>query len=358
MSRNHFSWLAVLAVVATAVALFMPRQASHVSSVEPAPLLPGFAEQANTLDWLRVTGAGGEVLATLEREPERWTVMEAAGYAADWTILRPLLAGLAQARVLEAKTSNPEYYDRLGVQDVAAEDAQGVMIEFRAQSGLPAVILGNPARARGGQYARLVGDAGSVLIDRELDLPKRREDWIERNIVDIGEDTVVEVEIRHADGATLRARKASADEEDFTLEDVAEGFEPKSAWTVNSLAGALATLRLDDVAQEDEVDWTDATVYRVVTADGLEIQAEVVAIPPIEEDEQDVSEHWLRLTAGVYTTGLDTGVAAEADDAAARERAQAINERVQGWAYRVPEYKASSMTKQMSDLVQPVADGS
>jgi hypothetical protein len=99
-------------------------------------------------------------------------------------------------------------------------------------------------------------------------------------------------------------------------------------------------------------------VYRVVTADGLEIQAEVVAIPPIEEDEQDVSEHWLRLTAGVYTTGLDTGVAAEADDVAARERAQAINQRVQGWAYRVPEYKASSMTKRMSDLVQPVADGS
>ena len=33
-------------------------------------------------------------------------------------------------------------------------------------------------------------------------------------------------------------------------------------------------------------------------------------------------------------------------------------DRFEGWAYRVPEYKASSMTKQMSDLVQPVADGS
>ena len=358
MSRKHFSWLVILAVVATAIALFMPRQTSRVDSLEPAPLLPGFAEQANLIDWLRISGAGGEVLATLERGPERWGVMEAAGYAADWEIVRPLLAGLAQAQVVEAKTSSPDYYDRLGVEDVDAPEAQGVMVEFSADSGVPAVILGNAARARDGQYARLAGEAGSVLIDRELVLPKRREDWLDRAIVDIADDAVVEVEIRHPDSERVRARRASAEEENFTLEDVTEGFEPKSDWTVNSLAGALASLRLEAVVQEGEVDWTDATVYRVVTADGLEIQAEVVAIPPIEEDEQDVSEHWLRLTAGVYTTGLDTGVAAEADDTAARERAQAINERVQGWAYRVPEYKASSMTKQVSDLVQPVADGS
>ena len=294
----------------------------------------------------------------LERGPERWGVMEAAGYAADWEIVRPLLAGLAQAQVVEAKTSSPDYYDRLGVEDVDAPEAQGVMVEFSADSGVPAVILGNAARARDGQYARLAGEARSVLIDRELVLPKRREDWLDRAIVDIADDAVVEVEIHHADGERVRARRASAEEENFTLEGIAEGFEPKSDWTVNSLAGALASLRLEAVVQEGEVDWTDATVYRVVTADGLEIQAEVVAIPPIEEDEQDVGEHWLRLTAGVYTTGLDTGVAAEADDVAARERAQAINQRVQGWAYRVPEYKASSMTKRMSDLVQPVADGS
>ena len=358
MSKKHFSWLAILAVLATAVALLMPRQTSRVDTFEPAPLLPGFAGQANTIDWLRITGAGGEVLATLERGPERWTVSEAEGYAADWAVVRSLLAGLAQAQVVEAKTSSPEYYDRLGVSDVSSPDAQGVMVEFSAGSGLPAVILGNSASARDGQYARLVDEASSVLIDRELDLPKSSEDWIERAIVDIADDAVVEVNIRHADGDAVQARRASADEENFTLDGIAEGFEPRSEWTVDSLADALTAVQLDDVVQEGEVDWTTATVYRLLTADGLEIRAEVVATPLAEEDDQGATEYWLRLTAGVYTTGLDTGVSAEADDTAARERAQEINARVQGWAYRIPEYKASTMTRRMSDLVQPIADDS
>lgn len=358
MSRKHFSWLAVLAVLATAIAILMPRQTSRVGNFEPAPLLPGFAAQANTIDWLRVTGAGGEVLVTLERGPDRWRVNEAGGYAADWEVVRGLLAGLAQAEVIEAKTSNPDYYDRLGVEDVDAAEAGGLMLEFRPDSGLPAVILGNSAQARGGQYARLAGAAGSVLIDRELELPARREDWIDRSIVDISDDTVLEVEIRHADGESLRARKPSAADENLVLEGVAEGFEPKSDWTVNALAGALSALRLDEVVQEGEVDWTGATVYRALTAEGLEVRAELVTVPPPEEDQQDATEHWLRLTAGVYTTGLDTGVTAAGDDAAVRERATAINERVQGWAYRIPEYKATAMTKRLADLVQPVADGS
>lgn len=358
MSRKHFSWLVALAVIATLVAVFMPRQTSRDDGFEPAPLLPGFAGQANAVDWLRVTAAGGEVLATLERGAERWTVQEAGGYAADWAVLRPLLAGLAAAEVVEDKTDNPAYYDRLGVRDVASHDAQGLQVEFHADTGLPAVILGTTAQGRDGQYARIAGQARSVLIDREFELPKRREDWIDRDVVDIGDDEVVEVGIVHADGETVRARRASTDDDDFTLEGVADGFEPKSAWTVNSLAGALASLRLDEVVQEEEVDWTGATVYRAVTADGLEIRVQLVEVPPLEEDTESPAEHWLRLTAGLYTTGLDTGVDAAEDDTTVRERAEKINQRVQGWAYRIPEYKASAMNKRMSDLVQAVADDS
>ena len=33
-------------------------------------------------------------------------------------------------------------------------------------------------------------------------------------------------------------------------------------------------------------------------------------------------------------------------------RARAINERVGGWAYRIPQYKYDSMNKRMGDLLQ------
>ena len=53
-----------------------------------------------------------------------------------------------------------------------------------AGSGLPAVIVGNDAQARDGQYVRLRDEAGSVLIDRSLDLPGETNGWLDRNVIE------------------------------------------------------------------------------------------------------------------------------------------------------------------------------
>lgn len=68
------------------------------------------------------------------------------------------------------------------------------------------------------------------------------------------------------------------------------------------------------------------------------------------------TEYWLRLSSGVYKTGVGTGVESGPDGAAgglsSADRAAQINQRVQGWAYRVPRYKYDAMVKRMGDLVQ------
>ena len=154
-----------------------------------------------------------------------------------------------------------------------------------------------------------------------------------------------------ADGETVVAKKVSADDEHFSLEGVAEGFEPRSAWTVDSLANALESLDLEAVAPATEIDWNGATLYRVVTADGLDLAARVVGR---QGEEGEDAEYWLALEAGLYTTSLDQAV----DDAgreAAAERAEAINRRVSGWAYRIPKFNHDAMNKRMDDLVQEVS---
>ena len=52
-------------------------------------------------------------------DKETWTVAERDNYPADTGRLRKLLLELAEARLLEEKTSNPELYDRLKVEDIA-----------------------------------------------------------------------------------------------------------------------------------------------------------------------------------------------------------------------------------------------
>lgn len=378
MSRKHFSWLLGVTLVVAVVVLLLPGRTGKESGFTRTPFLPDLQAQVNDLDWLRQHGAGGTVTATLERAEDHWRVAELHGYRADWERLRTLLADLAQAEIVEPKTSNPEFYDRLGVEDVAAPEATGVLIEFAEATGLPGVIVGKRAEGRNGSYARLQGAAESALIDRNLDLPESAVDWLETSIVDIADSEVVEVEIVHPDGERVAARKASADDDHFELQAIPEGREIRSAWTVDSLANALSSLSLENVAPQSELGWDGAVRFGLVTADGLRLDAELVttgaaADAPAQEGQGEVEgaaddappaeaqqavEHWLRLQAGLYQTALDSAVEAPADQGAGTidptERAAEINRRVSGWAYRIPKYKYDAMNKRVEDLLQAV----
>lgn len=386
MSRRHFSLLLVLTVVVAVLVLLIPGKTGKESDFEQSRLLPGLQEQVNDLDWLQFSGAGETTIATLQRSEDAWRVAEADGYPADWERLRALLADLARAEIVEAKTANPDYYDRLGVEDVSRPEAGGTRIAFPAGSGLPAVIVGKRAQGRDGQYVRLEGTAASALVDRELDLPSSASDWLEQDIIDISDSEVVEVEIVHADGEKVAATKASADDEDFQLQGIPEGREIRSAWTVNSLANSLSEMTLEGVAREDAVDWSEATRFGLVTADGLRVDVKLAAQPPADAGESDAAgetgdatrEHWIRLQASLYQTAVGSAVeAAEEDQAtegdeamqeqakeeaaadeppAADARAREINQRVGGWAYRIPQYKFDSMNKRMEDLLLAADD--
>jgi len=353
MSRKHFSLLLGVTLVVALLVLLMPGKTGRESEVEKSRLLPDLQQQVNQLDWLRITGPGGEVIATLSRGEDYWRVDEVSLYRADWGQLKTLLSDLAQAEVVEAKTGNPDYYGRLGVRDVNEPEAGGVMIEFPDSSGLPALIVGNRAQGRDGHYVRLRDAAESVLIDRSLEVSRDRTSWLEKEIIHVADSEVVEVELVRADGERVVAAKASADDENFALQDIPEGREIQSAWSVNSLANGLASLTLDEVVPATDIDWSGAARFGLVTADGLRVDAELVAVESSAEDGSSDTGYWMRLQAGLYQTAVESGVEPEQEGAAeTSERAAAINQRVSGWAYRIPKYKYDAMTKRMEDLLK------
>ena len=350
MSRKHFSWLLFLTFVVAGLVLMVPGKTSKESSLEQTVLLPGAAAKVNDIDWLRLTSGGNVTVTTLKREGSFWVVEEASGYRADWERLKTLLTGLSQAEVVEAKTANPEYYPRLGVEEVSLPEAAGVMIEFSADSGLPALIIGKSAQGRDGQYARLRDSTASMLLDRRIDVSAERSDWLDKTIVDISDAEVVEVEIEHADGESIKALKFSADDENFRLQDIPEGMEIKSEWTVNTLAGAMAALSMDSVAPDSDFVWNDTIRFRLLTADGLLLESELLAP---DADQTTDKEYWIRLQAGLYTTAVESSVEEVGDAAKTSDRAETINKRVTGWAYSIPEYTFDSMTRRRDDLLQP-----
>jgi hypothetical protein len=347
MSKKHFSWLLIVTVVVAALVLLIPGKTSRESSFEKHAIVPGLAAVVNELDYLRLTAGGGEIIATLERSDGQWRVLEASSYTADWARLKALLSDLSRAEVIEEKTSNPEFYARLGVEDISADDAAGILIEFAQQTALPAVIVGNEASGREGQYLRLQDEGKSELIDRKLDLPRERTQWLEQTIIDVADSEVVEASIKHPDGEVLGARKVSADDEDFELLNVPDGREIKSVWSVNSMGGSLAALNLEDVSPDSEIDWSDAVVFSLLTADGLHVKADLA----VRGD-----AHWIRLQASAAASGSDNqrqednAQAATSGDLA--DRVNNINKRVNTWAYRIPEHKFDTLTRRMSDMLK------
>src|SRR5690606_15209121 len=128
------------------------------------PLLPGLTENLNDVERVTLVKAGGETVATLERGESGWTVAERQGYPADTPKLRQALIALGEARIVERKTATAALYDRIGVEDVAADEAAGLALSLAGGGSWPTLILGD---AEGGsqRYVRRADEAQSYLID-------------------------------------------------------------------------------------------------------------------------------------------------------------------------------------------------
>lgn len=340
MNARALAILVAVIVVLGALAFLGERGGSgsaSTPSVVGSRLVPALEEALNDIERVTVTKAGGATVATLERGEDTWTLAETDGYAADVARLRQALVALAEARIVEQKTSNPELYDRLGVEDIAAESAAGIAVDLEGGGDWPTIILGDSEGSEY-RYARLSDAAPSFMIDKNPNLPRETIEWLDRLVVDLAGPRVREVTIAHPGGARLVLRKPDAGTTDFTVENIPDGRELLYAGVANVVGNALRDLRFEEVAPaaalEPDPDQVVNVEYR--TFDGL-----VIAIEGIEQDD----EHWISLTARAE--------AEDAADGAAAAEAAGINERVAGWRYRIASYQYDPITRRMSDLLKP-----
>ncbi len=350
MSKKHFSWLLASTLAVTILILLIPGKTGKESEFEVRPLVPGLDTWVNDITRVRITKGGNVPVATLVRGVESWTVEDAGAYPADWARLKKMLFALAQAKVIELKTSNPDYYDRLGVKDISDPGSTAVLVEIGEGEQATRLLLGSTAQGRAGQYVRFPDQEQALLIDRPLEVSVQAADWVQRDVVDLAEAEVVDVNITHPDGDTIHVSRVSADVPDFTLDQLPKGREAESAWAVNALGGSLAAVQLEEVIRADELDWSNATQLRVLTADGVEVRAGMLTVD---------GKSWLKLEAFPYPAqATEPAESHETRDSALadrRKRIEDINSRVRGWAYSIPQLKSDLISKRKEDLLKPPA---
>lgn len=380
--------LALVAALLVGAAMWLgaSRQPLQESAGAGAPLLPDLEARINDIDRVHVRPAGADEGAgvTLERGGERWRVRERGGYPADVGKLRGLLLALAQAERIEAKTANPELHGRLGL--ASAGEGAGMRLELAAGERTDAVVVGKPS-GEGATFVRLGDDPQAWLVDRAIAVDHDPSSWLHKELAQIDAQRVARVEITHADGDRVEIAANDAGP-GFVIANLPKGREPQGDYVAEGTAGLLSALRLADVepaAGEDPFGEVETGSARFALRDGLVIDIEffeedgfVAAIFRASLDEARANA-WIegeQAKAAMEHERLQRDAAKETSDAAAdapaaplavsdpaadraarldalREELDTLRQRFDGWAFRLPPYKAEHLTKPLDAYLAP-----
>jgi len=317
-------------------------------------------DRINDVERITVEAAGKEPVV-VERVENGWVLRNRDGYPADVSRVRDVLIALSAARIVERKTSNPERYAAIGVQDPEIEGAEGRRFTATAGAATFSVILGNGA-AGSNRYVRPAEQAGSLLIDTNPDVPDAAAGWLDPQLIDIDAATLQAVSIEHADGETLRIEKSDRGETGFSVPDLPEGRELSYPTVANGIAGALNDLELEDVRRSAGLEASSVATF--TSFDGLVVRATVYA---------GDDSRWIALEAGVTDPPLPAADAEAADDTEATDEAEPgptqadaerdvaaeaeqINAGTRGWEFLIPDYKANQLTRRWDDILAEPSD--
>jgi hypothetical protein len=205
MNRNRFLMLVAVTLAAVVLVVLLGRPDGPADDAVPESLLPALADSVNEVDAVDIVAPGGRVTVSLRRDDERWRVTQKDDYEAEFAQVLELLRTLAEAGIVEPKTSRPAWYPQLGVQDVSDPDATGRRLDFPGRE-IASVIIGQSDPSGEGSYARRAGEERSWLLDEIVEVPVDPVAWLEPGIMDIPSADIAEVIVRHPDGETIQLK--------------------------------------------------------------------------------------------------------------------------------------------------------
>jgi hypothetical protein len=370
MTPKSFVNLAGIALVSAALALvtFAVGNQWGGGKTTGEKLVPTLADSIRQMTGLEIRQ--GEATIALERAQNgSWSLKSRGGYPVDVTKVRALLVGLGQAELVEPKTSKPDRYAALELEDPEQKGAKSRLLRLTAADGkaISEVVLGKRRSASFGTgqtlgtYVRKPGDPQTWLANVELDAPMAAKDWVKTSVLalDTAKISRLSVEIpgeqalnveRPAPAAAPKDAKTDAAKGDakdakapawshppFDSSKLAfvgfpvDGKKLKDASAAETLARAVASIDLEDVrkAATSAADG-GVGVVRVESADGVATTLRL---------RKEGDAHWLTVTVA----------GGEGD---AKKTADELSARTQGWEFKLPAHKADAILKKRADLVE------
>ena len=296
MNRQRFIVLMVAALLAISGALYLSTQRNLPRDPHGMALLPALASELNSVTALTVR-KGAAAPVTVHKQGEQWTVAERGDYPADLPKLKKLLLALSDAKIREEKTSNPDSYAIIGVEDPSQPGAGGTQIELTAQNGKLALIVGKSAGE--GTFVRRAGEKTSYIVEPGISVEAEPRYWIDTRLLDIPTDKIQSVESKPATGAAFSVHRVAASQpkaadnkpgspsgtasaanpppanpppapaaDKFVLEGVPNGRQAADSQTLAPSPAHFSNLTVEDVVPAGDIDFSKPSTVTVTLADG------------------------------------------------------------------------------------------
>ena len=346
--RIFLGWLVVTVVtVVLAVFVVLERPTAKFDPVSRDPVFEALRSNPDAAAKVEVNSRFGSF--SMVRADDTWTTPDRFGYTIDTNDIRRLIVSISDMRYIERKTSDPERFERLEVDDVDGINAESAYVKISDAAGavLAEAIVGRPSArfidgSISGTYIREPGTNNVWLVSGITNVQTRLVPWLQRNIVSLPANTVARVELGSSDGTVVLSRD-TADSEDFALTDAPEGRDLNKR-KITSISRALADIGLEDVKPRSELTLPgDAQTATVTTFDGVAVTARLAKID---------NKNWSTFEAAY------TGDASDQSDAAkaARASVEEINQRVGNWVYWLPSAAFENLTAKLDDVLEAKKD--
>jgi hypothetical protein len=372
MTSRNLSILGLIAVIAVAAGIWLAGRQTSSPAETSAALYPDLKNELNDITTVRIVKAGGTAAAEMKRSENGWTVTERNNFPADDAKLRKLIASLAEAKTLEEKTSNPESYATLGVEDISNAGAGGMQIEIEGPKQPLKLIVGKQAPGASSHYVRRAGEPKSWLINKSIDTSSSADQWLRKNVIDVSADRVQSAEVTVGTAKPYTAQKKTRADAEFAVEGLPKGKELASPSAADNFASALSGLTLSDVREASTMTDKPSAQTTIKTFDGLVTHAtgwkkddkHYVALKTSYD--AALAEKFKVATAETEKKDAATdkkdppaanseGAPPTAEKPAGRnveEEATKANAQLSGWVYEIPAYKYDAIFKPIDELIK------
>lgn len=337
----------IVLVVVGAVAYLLSKSDSNINTAERvgSPILPGLYAALNEVDELKFTAAGNVTVATLRQLESKWVVAERNNYPADIAKIRSVVLALAEAKILEQKTSNRELYAKLGVESVEDDTAGGTQVNIHYGDNNHSIIVGKPGpQINKNRYVRRSDEAISWLVDQKLDVQYEVTHWLRKDILSFEPAEVANVSINLADGSNLKIQNDDTDQDKFFVVNLSDPNSQVIDAELHQVTNALSSFQLLDVTTQEEFGDNEPTMqieYQLKSGANLSLVAFMLG-----------DEHYVSIEASLRESGSDAAQVSEETKALV----QSLQNKTENWVYKIPAVSYDSMYKNEQDVLAITED--